>query len=332
MRRFGSVTIATLVIASLAFSISAAHATPSGRNGRIAFRRYLNADHTHGAIFTIEPDGRGIRQVTHPPRTRLTTEPDWSPNGRWIVYSVQRYGDQDQSRIYKIHPNGTDRTSLAGSCTGICATEDQPAWGPYGKRIAFQWSPGTVANHNTFLFVMRADGTHLRQITQRGADPSVHQRFADNAPQWSPSAKRLVFQRYDHTTDRSAIFTVRLDGTGLTRISDWRLDAGYPDWSPNGRWIAFKSQVEGRRQSNVWVVHPNGTDLHRITHSFGGTYTWLGLSFSPDGKFITVARTPGHGKAGNADVYVVRLDGSQLRNITGSNAWESVPDWGPRPR
>jgi hypothetical protein len=72
-----------------------------------------------------------------------------------------------------------------------------------------------------------------------------------------------------------AIVTVRRDGTKHRRLTPWRLDAGFPDWSPNGRWITFKSQIEGRRQTNVWLVHPNGTDLHRITHTFGGTYTWL---------------------------------------------------------
>ncbi len=221
---------------------------------------------------------------------------------------------------------------MGGPCTGSCISEDFASWGPYGKRIAFQRSIGTPGVHNIFLFTMRADGTHLRQITQRRADPTVFQPLKDLSPQWSPSAKRLVFQRYDETTDRNAIFTVRLDGTSLRRITRWRLDAGQPDWSPNGRWISFKSQWEGRRQNNMWVVHPNGTDLHRITHTFGGTYTWLTHSFSPDGKFITVARTPGHGKAGNADVYVMKVDGTGLRNVTRSIKWDSIPDWGPRPR
>ena len=36
-------------------------------NGQIAFRRYFNADQTKGALFTMNPDGSHIRQITHPP-------------------------------------------------------------------------------------------------------------------------------------------------------------------------------------------------------------------------------------------------------------------------
>ena len=38
------------------------------RNGQIVFRRYFNAEQTKGALFTMNPDGSYIRQITHPPR------------------------------------------------------------------------------------------------------------------------------------------------------------------------------------------------------------------------------------------------------------------------
>ena len=39
----------------------------STRNGQIVFRRYFDPDQTKGAIFTMNPDGSHIRQITHPP-------------------------------------------------------------------------------------------------------------------------------------------------------------------------------------------------------------------------------------------------------------------------
>ena len=45
----------------------------STRNGQIVFRRYFDPDHTKGAIFTMDPDGSHIRQITHPPRVGGTT-------------------------------------------------------------------------------------------------------------------------------------------------------------------------------------------------------------------------------------------------------------------
>jgi Tol biopolymer transport system component len=44
------------------------------------------------------------------------------------------------------------------------------------------------------------------------------------------------------------------------------------------------------------------------------------------------SHSPGVGAAGNADVYVMRLNGSHLRNLTASGTFESAPDWGPRPQ
>src|ERR687895_2381939 len=40
------------------------------RNGQIVFRRYFDPDQTKGAIFTMNPDGSHIRQITHPPPPR----------------------------------------------------------------------------------------------------------------------------------------------------------------------------------------------------------------------------------------------------------------------
>jgi TolB protein len=325
---------AVVYVSAVIATAPPALATTHGHNGRIAFRRFLNAEHTRGALFTIKPDGTGLRQVTRPGRRTITTNPNWSPNGRWIAYSIYAHADEDHSRIYKIHPDGTGRTYLSGSCTGRCVTDDSAAWGPHGKRIAFQrglaFAPGV---HNTFVFVMRADGTHPRRITQRGANPALEHHFADLAPAWSPTGKRLAFERADQIeaggrSNHHAIFTVRLDGTGLRRITPWALDAAQPDWSPNGRWILFRSHEPSPTAGNIWLVHPDGTGRHRVTHDFGGSGKWLRAAFSPNGQKITAARTNGVGKAGNADVYVMNIDGSGLQNITRSTQWESTPDWG----
>ena len=43
------------------------------RNGQIVFRRYFDPDQTKGALFTMNPDGIHIRQITHPQRAGWTT-------------------------------------------------------------------------------------------------------------------------------------------------------------------------------------------------------------------------------------------------------------------
>ena len=44
-------------------------------NGQIAFRRWFDPDQTKGALFTMNPDGSHIRQITHPPRRLARRRP-----------------------------------------------------------------------------------------------------------------------------------------------------------------------------------------------------------------------------------------------------------------
>ena len=150
--------------------------------------------------------------------------------------------------------------------------------------------------------VMRADGTHARYLTRH-----PDEAHADFSPQWAPNGKRLVWQRYSGRRDESAIFTVRVDGSGLERLTPWRMKSTFPDWSPNGRWILFTS-------ASTTCGGCTRTDgLRRITENPDDEFTWSSSSFSPDGRKIVTSRSPGVGAAGNFDVYVMNLDGSGYR-------------------
>ena len=329
MRRLTLLTLVSVMVVSLA---GPAGATVDGNNGRVAFRKYLNAAQTRGAIFTIKPDGSGLTQLTHPPKGVITSEPDWSPNGRWVVYHRQV---RDVPTIFKIRRNGTHKTYLSQSCHGGCTTENGsfPAWSPHGKRIAFQRDTcGTGSTNLLTIYVMRADGTNVRRVTQRNATCATSHRLESHAPQWAPNGHRLTYERLNHNRELQAVFTVRLDGTGYRKLTPWRMDAAQPDWSPNGRWIAFRTHEQSDTQGNIGLVHPDGSGLHLITHG-GNKFKWLSCSFSPNGKRLTVGRVPGSGSPDMADIFTMKLDGSDRRNLTQSpGAWESAPDWGPKPR
>src|SRR5215467_6112935 len=105
-------------------------ATPPGMNGRIAFRRYFNDAHTRGAIFIIDADGTGERRLTHQPRSIVTTEPDWSPDGHRIVYDIWPHGNDERSRIAVIRANGTHQHRIDRSCAVPCLTDAFPQWSP----------------------------------------------------------------------------------------------------------------------------------------------------------------------------------------------------------
>jgi TolB protein len=290
-------------------------------------------NHTEGAIFTIRPDGTGKIQVTHPRAGVLHTEPDWSSDGRWIAYTRVAPGgdllgeDADHpNQIFRIRRDGTRRKNLSKrTCRpGVCLGDLIPAWSPNDRRIVFIRNLDTPGR-GPYVFVMRADGTHARQLT----DPV--RRYEDFNPSWSPDGSRIVFNRCSEKLNGDAIYTIRNDGSGLRKVTPYRMACtANPDWSPDGRWIMARCAPNGVH--NVWLVHPDGDDLHRLTSNPDGEFEFASSTFSPDGTMIVTSRLPGVGEAGNADLYVMNVDGSGLNDITNSHVWDSAPDWGPRPK
>lgn len=289
-------------------------------NGRIAFQR-ASFSRESVSIYAVNPDGTGLLRLTHPRRGVVTSLADWSPNGRRIVYQRGDWGAAEIYHIFVMRPDGTHRVDLTkGRCPPpVCGSESSPTWSPHGNRIAFhRWDTSGQPS----IYVMRHDGTHRRQVTR----PS--NGFGDYTPSWSPDASRLVFVRWSDMRSVSAIFTVRLDGSGLRRITPWKLDASeLPEWSPDGRWIMFQSHKHDGGLGQVCVIHPNATGFRVVIDT--ADY-WSTGSFSPDGTMITAVRSPG--EASENDVYTMNFDGTDVTPVTDSLSIpqaEGAPDWGP---
>jgi TolB protein len=221
---------------------------------------------------------------------------------------------------------------LSASCIDPCKADNTPFWSPDGTLISFTrfftTCPRTGNCGFTAIFTMRTDGSDLHQVTQVGTTPD-QPGYEDYSPIWSPDGTQFAFQRFDPNKRKHAIFIVGTDGSGLRRITPWNRDATEPDWSPNGRWIAFRTHEKSDEIGDIGLVRPDGTDLHLITSGKG---KWASCSFSPNGKRI-VGAWPAGGLPGNADLWVMNLNGSHLHNLTKSaETWESAPDWGPGPK
>jgi len=332
--------LTTLVV--VATAAGAARATAPGRNGRLAFRRYLDQAHTISAVFVSNPDGSAVRQITHPGAGIVDVKPDWSPNGKQLVFqrtNVNGCGPGcETDEIDRVDADGSGLTRLAfdkpgtgcargsNGAGGVC--RGLPAWSPNGKRIAFscQTLPSPAGPGSGRLCVMNADGSHVRQLPQPGVTGAI-----DGGPQWSPDGRRIAFERI--LGDNDAVYVMKADGSGARRLTAWPLRGFQPDWSPDGRRLVFTSNRDGPPgvSANLYTIRPDGTGLRRLTRAKGGSVQYLSATWSPDGKWITFGRTPGVGPSGNADIYVMRADGTHVRDVTRSAIWDSGVDWGPRP-
>jgi TolB protein len=201
--------------------------SPDGR--RIAFASPRSGT-SH--IYVMRADGTGTRQLTNSDQN--DSHPGWSPDGRRLVFSREGAVFVAPATGGKAHRVGRG----PGSATN-------PAWSPDGKLIAYDYrKPGFSIRE---LYVMRADGSGIRQVT------SLRQVSA--LPAWSPDGKRLAFQS-NARLGHFEIYTIGVDGKGLSQITRSIVDAIQPAWSPDGR-IGFA------RDGAIWVG--DGDNLTQLT-------------------------------------------------------------------
>ncbi|MEA2621021.1 MAG: hypothetical protein QOC97_1794 [Chloroflexota bacterium] len=310
-------------------------ATTPGQNGRIAFRTYSNADHTAGALFTVNPDGSHVTQITFPAAGVLDNSENWSPDGSKLAFQRFPPGGPDYgpAELYVVNADGSNAHRVAA----IDGDVDSPAWTPDGRSIAFTLATGGVVNDlaaDVSIWEINADGSDLHQITH----PIGFQQSEDHAVQFSPDGTMLVTERQLASCGWcSEVYVMdATDGGHPVRVSPRGLFGfDHPDWSPDGQWIMFRSQPGRGGSSKVYVAHPDGTHLQQILDSSGTGRTFMSSTFSPDGHQMTIAITPGVGPDGNADVWTGTFDSheriSSLTPITRTSIWESSARWGTAP-
>src|SRR5437763_3781312 len=79
--------VAGATLACILTGVTPAHATFPGRNGLIAFQAQATPD-AHIEIYTVRQNGHDLRQITNLDADAVT--PDWSPDGRQIVFEIDR--------------------------------------------------------------------------------------------------------------------------------------------------------------------------------------------------------------------------------------------------
>lgn len=240
--------LAVLAVGVL-IAVPAALATSPGKNGRIV---YMVKDAAgHWQVWVANPDLLGAKKLT---RGRYDTGwAVWSPGGKWLVFDSSRTdhtpnNSRHVNDVFVMKPDGSGVKKLTDS-KGVSG---DAAWSPNGSLIAFEADRGNRKGLSA-IYVMHANGRKLRRVT------NPRPPLSDYKPRFSPDGTHLVFSRARGTADhaRAALFTVRLDGSGLHRLTSYALHVEDSDWSPTASGLSSRpTRIPMRTETSTSSTRP----------------------------------------------------------------------------
>ena len=222
-------------------------------------RGYVWALYPNYDIFTARVDGSDLRRLTDTPG--YDAEATISPDGKNIVFTSLRDGDLE---IYAMKIDGTGVRRL----THEAGYDGGPFYSPDGNQIVYRgYHPqaaeeladykellkdNLVRPSRVELFIMNADGSNKRQITNNGA--------ANFAPYFHPAGEKIIFcSNVNDTSPKRRnfdLFLINVDGSDLEQVTFHEEFDGFPMFNREGTKLIFCSNRNAAvpRQTNVFIA------------------------------------------------------------------------------
>jgi Tol biopolymer transport system component len=289
------------VVATNAFEIAGIVWSPDG--SRIAYE-VANSSYCHPGdhlcvvyeIWVVSAAGGAPRMLASAAR-----RPTWSPDGRmlafagdWETFEANDFGSSGRPYVVAASGGTPRRLSLARVVSSL-------AWAPGGDRLAFTYGV------RGFAAVVSAAGGHARRLGRA------------TAVAWTPTRDLVLARR------NGSLAVVRADGRTVRTIpAVGGAQAIVP--SPRGERLAYVAR-HGAAPS-VGAVGLDGRG-RRVLLRLDRFATVTQLGWSLDGSRVLVGTTR---ETNDTDLYTMRGDGTDVRRLTDTPAYESAPAWSPDAR
>jgi Tol biopolymer transport system component len=256
--------------------------SPNGKT--VLFSR--TADGSHSSLYVVPATGGEAKPLTAIPVTVSATRAAWAKSGMiaftgdsdgktaiWVAkadgsaaYAVPTPTDGSQQLVYPSwYPDGAHvaamdgknlvirRIDLATGATTLATDHAQvltgmPSVSPDGAVIAFagQKNAGQPYNQEeNAIWLVDTAG----KLSTLEAKPSQ-----GRAPVWSPDGRYLSFESDRGPSGQYAIFLIKRDGSGITQVTDYALNATHGAFSPDGRHMVFAAMDAGTRQTRIAII------------------------------------------------------------------------------
>ncbi|HZT05053.1 MAG TPA: CehA/McbA family metallohydrolase, partial [Steroidobacteraceae bacterium] len=258
-----------------------------------------------GSLWRQEIGARMAQQLTA--SSSYDYQPDWSPDGRWIVYSSYR----DDSLELWVLDTMTGRTQplLQNGAVNV-----EPRFSPDGRRLVFV---STAFNGHFHIFaadfregaltnVQRLTGEHRSEL------PRYYYSAVDHeiSPTWSPDGREILYvSNRNHIYGTGGFWRMPAEAGAAGREihyeeTNWR---ARPEFSPDGSRLVYASYL-GRSWHNLWLLPAQGGDAFAISF---GDWDQVSPRWSPDGTRIAFITN----RSGNTALAILTIPGGRIQPL-----------------
>jgi len=278
-----------------------------GPGGKIVYVCQFSKRSGFNQICIINADGSGQRVLT-PPSNSDDFFPSIAPDGNSVLFASDRSG---LYQIYELDLADGDLSQLTDF------TDKQayaPAVSPDNEQIVVyvrQTGADYPNSHN--LWVMNRDGSDAHAITSRSGGAWD--------PAWSPDSQYILFA--SEIAGKPQLFITESNGNNPVQVSQFDGIRGRNDWSADG--LTLSTYIGTPWDRDIYTFDLAGENVRQLTD--GGNN--LAPSFSPDGEWIVFMSYRDNIRQDlGCEIYVMRVDGSELTRLTDNDICDWQPRWG----
>jgi Tol biopolymer transport system component len=264
--------------------------------------------------------------------------------------------ESDREGRPKIYTIALETGTITRLTSGPGWRDEKPVWSPDGRQIAFV----STREGNYDIYVMQADGTGVRRLTDHAA--------IEHDPSWAPDGRSIIFT--GERDGRGELYRVWLDSARVDRITSGFNRAIMPAVSPDGAQVAYAGQTirwfqihttpiagsdagaqltsgdpacrpawspDGRTLAYVVGENPSrigALDLasRQVRTLFSHERLWSYYpAYSPDGRWLAFGVSPEHHDGQDWDLAILSTadPARTFQRLTIGPGNDRLPDWKP---
>jgi Tol biopolymer transport system component len=252
----------------------------------------------------VNADGSGFQQITNAERNDYY--PTFDPLTNNVVFAASYQGGFD---LFAVDLKTNNVSQLTYNIGNVFS----PSFSPDGQQIVFV---NRVGGGPYSLWVSGRNGEFPHSI-YTGTNTIV-------ATSWSPSGDRIAFAMAVDQQNSYELFLLNADDLNQP---PQRITKGLPGidgslvWSPDAKNLLFCAGPD--KLKNIYRADINNEIPIQLT---SGGFNDAAAAYSPDGQFIVFNSLRNNV---NANLYIMRSDGSDEHQLTTDTEPDWQPQWGP---